>query len=134
MKVFLDSNIPMYVAGRDHPNREPARRLLARVRDGEIEGCTSAEVLQEILHRYHGMGRPDLAAQVYELFVELCTTVLAVTVADVDRARLVLAAATGVSVRDAVHAGVMLNHGIHWIASFDSGFDGVAGLERLDLA
>jgi predicted nucleic acid-binding protein len=52
VKVFIDSNIPMYVAGRDHPLREPARRFLARVRAGEVEGCTSTEVLQEILYRY----------------------------------------------------------------------------------
>lgn len=24
MKVFVDSNIPMYVAGAEHPNRDPA--------------------------------------------------------------------------------------------------------------
>src|SRR4029434_4159304 len=51
MKVFVDSNIPMYVAGRDHPNREPARRVLERARSGDIEACTSTEVLQEILYR-----------------------------------------------------------------------------------
>ncbi len=49
MKVFVDSNIPMYVAGRAHPAREPARRLLERVQRGELEGCTSTEVQQEIL-------------------------------------------------------------------------------------
>ncbi len=64
MRIFIDSNIPMYVAGRDHPCREPARRFLARVQRGEIEGCTSTEVLQEILFRYSGMGRRDMAAQV----------------------------------------------------------------------
>ena len=52
MRVFVDSNIPMYVAGRDHPNREPSKRFLERVRSSEIEACTSTEVLQEILYRY----------------------------------------------------------------------------------
>jgi len=32
VRVFVDSNIPMYVAGRPHPNREPARRFLERMR------------------------------------------------------------------------------------------------------
>ena len=54
MRVFIDSNIPMYVAGRDHPLRDPSRRFLARVQGGEVEGCTSTEVLQEILYRYVG--------------------------------------------------------------------------------
>ena len=32
--MFVDSNVPMYTAGREHPVREPARRFLARVRAG----------------------------------------------------------------------------------------------------
>jgi len=47
--VFVDSNIPMYVAGRDHPLRAPALRLLEQVRAGELDACSSTEVLQEIL-------------------------------------------------------------------------------------
>ena len=81
MKVFIDSNVPMYVAGREHPLREPARRFLARVRDGEVDGCTSTEVLQEILYRYVGLHRVDVALEMYELFVRLCPTVFPVTLA-----------------------------------------------------
>ena len=50
--VFVDSNVPMYVAGREHPLREPARRFLERSRRGEVEICTSTGVLQEIVYRY----------------------------------------------------------------------------------
>jgi len=50
MRVFVDSNVPMYVAGRDHPNRAPARRFLERVRSGEIDACTSTEVLRDAAH------------------------------------------------------------------------------------
>jgi predicted nucleic acid-binding protein len=131
--VFIDSNIPMYVAGRDHPHREPSRRFLARVRSGEIEGCTSTEVLQEILYRYVGLRRTDLAVEVYDLFVKLCSTVFPVTLADTDRARQLVGQDTGVGVRDAVHAAVMLNNDVPSIASFDGGFDRIAGVERLRL-
>ena len=41
--VFIDSNIPMYVAGRQHPNREPSRRFLTAVRQKEIDACTVIE-------------------------------------------------------------------------------------------
>lgn len=57
--VFVDSNVPMYVAGRDHPLRDPARRFLARARAGEVDICTSTEVLQEILYRYAALKRLD---------------------------------------------------------------------------
>lgn len=131
MKVFIDSNIPMYVAGRDHPFREPARRFLERARDGAIEACTSTEVLQEILYRYYALQRADFAHQVYDLFVQLCPTVFAVTLADTDRAKEILSRKLGTAVRDAMHAAVMLNNDIRHIASFDHGFDPIEEIERL---
>jgi hypothetical protein len=133
VKVFVDSNVPMYVAGREHPSREPCRRFLARVRSGEVDGCTSTEVLQEILYRYSALKRFDLAAQVYDLFVRICPTVFAVTLADTDRAKDILSSARGaVSARDAVHAAVMLNNGVDRVATFDAGFDAIAEVERID--
>jgi uncharacterized protein len=131
--VFIDSNIPMYVAGRDHPHREPARRLLARVKRGEIQGCTSVEVLQEILYRYSALRRLDLAREVYDLFVQICPVILSVTLAETDRARDLMAEVQGISAREAIHAAVMFNHEMEWIASFDAGFDRVPGIRRLKL-
>ncbi len=133
MRVFVDSNIPMYVAGGPHEHREPARRFLERVRKGEVDACTSTEVLQEILYRYSSLGRLDLAREVYDLFVEICPVVLDVTLADTDRARDLLCEASGISARDAVHAAVMLNHEVERIATFDAGFDRVPGIRRLRL-
>ncbi len=133
MRIFIDSNIPMYVAGRDHPLRDPSRRFLARVQAGEFEGCTSTEVLQEILYRYVGLRRPELAVEVYDLFVGLCSTVFPVTLADTDRARDLVRDGTSASMRDLVHAAVMLNNDVTKVASFDGGFDQVKGIERLPL-
>jgi predicted nucleic acid-binding protein len=133
LKVFIDSNIPMYVAGGTHPNREPARRLLDRVRLGKIDACSSTEVLQEILYRYSSIGRRDMASEVYELFVEVCPEIFNVTLADTDRARDLVCSGAQVSARDAVHAAVMLNHSVEWIATFDAGFDRVSGVRRLKM-
>ena len=133
MTVFIDSNVPMYVAGGEHPSREPSRRFLDRIRRGELKGCTSTEVLQEILYRYSALGRRQVAREVYDLFVEICPVVLGVTLADTDRARDLLLGVAGISARDAVHAAVMLNHGVEWIASFDRGFDDVPGVRRAEL-
>jgi uncharacterized protein len=128
--IFVDSNIPMYVAGRDHPLREPARRFLARARAGDIDICTSTEVLQEILYRYAALKRRDLAASVYDLFVQLCPVVFPVTLADTDRARTLVAAHESIGVRDAIHAAVMLNNSVTRIATFDEGFDAIDGVTR----
>ena len=120
----------MYVAGRDHPNREPAKRFLQEVRRGHHEAHTSTEVLQEILYRYASLRRLDLAAEVYDLFVQLCPVVLPVTLADTDRAKALVCGKTAASPRDALHAAVMLNNGVPWIATFDDDFDRIAGIKR----
>ena len=133
MRVFVDSNVPMYVAGRDHPLREPARRLMERMRASEVEGCSSTEVLQEILYRYAGLRRRDLAVEVYELFVRLCPVIFPVALADTDRAKDMVKAVPGVGVRDAIHAAVMLNNDVTLVATFDRGFDQVPGVRRIDL-
>jgi predicted nucleic acid-binding protein len=86
--------------------------------------------LQEI-HRYTALGRREVGSQVYDLFVQLCPEVLPITLADTDRARTLLNGVRGISARDALHVGVMLNSGIRQIASFDAGFDGVTGIQRL---
>jgi predicted nucleic acid-binding protein len=131
--IFVDSNVPMYVAGRDHRLREPSRRFLERARAGEIEICTSTEVLQEILYRYAALKRRDLAATVYDLFVQLCPVVFPVTLADTDRARTIIAENDAVTVRDAIHVAVMVNNSVNEIATFDQGFDAFAGVTRIQL-
>jgi uncharacterized protein len=95
-----------------------------------VEGCTSTEVLQEILSRYSALDRRELAREVYDLFVEICPVVFDVTLADTDRARDLLLSVDGISARDAVHAGIMLNHTIEWIATYDHGFDRIPGIQR----
>ena len=133
MRVFIDSNVPMYVAGRDHPLRAAARRLLERARSGEVEACTSTEVLQEILYRYSALGRLDLAREVYDLFVLLCPVVFPVTLADTDTAKELICAGRGIGARDAVHAAVMLNNDVRDIATFDAGFDRIPEVRRVAL-
>jgi len=49
-------------------------------------------------------------------------------------ARDLLCGPDGISARDAVHAAVMLNHAVEWIATFDAGFDKVRGIRRLRMA
>ena len=49
--VFVDSNIPMYVIGGEHPNRSVAQRLVSDAAMAQHRLVTDAEVLQEILHR-----------------------------------------------------------------------------------
>ena len=133
MRVFVDSNIPMYVAGAEHPNKGPATRFLELAADREFDLCTSTEVLQEILFRYTVLGRPELADRVYDLFVALIPEIFEVTLADTDLAKKILLSTPGLSARDAVHAGVMINRDVTAIATFDRGFDRIEGVTRVEL-
>ena len=47
---------------------------------GELDGCTSTEVLQEILYRYSAFERCDLARDVYDSFVQICPVVFSESV------------------------------------------------------
>ncbi len=49
----------------------------------------------------------------------------------VDRAKAIVLSTDSLSARDAIHLAVIQQQGIKQIASFDSGFDGQPGLERL---
>jgi predicted nucleic acid-binding protein len=49
----------------------------------------------------------------------------------VERAKQIVLGYARLSARDAVHLAIMQQHGIEQILSFDSGFDGFPGIERL---
>ena len=66
----------------------------------------------------------------YDLFVQMCPVVLPIELADTDRARRLVSDVPGIGVRDALHAAVMLNHDVTDIATFDTAFDRVSGVQR----
>ena len=129
--IFVDSNIPMYLVGAEHPNKAAARRLLEQaIVDGDAL-ASDAEVLQELLHRYLGIGRRDALGQAWDALLGVVDVVHPIELEDVDRARRLAETAPRLSARDAVHLAVMQRHGITRIMSFDGGFDGIVGIERL---
>jgi len=131
--VFLDANIQTYSAGRDHPMREPSRRILALVADNPDAFVTDAEVLQELLHRYLALRYWPAGRDSIEEFAYLMTDRIEPMLAgDVARAARLADSYPGLSARDLVHAAVMFRVGSSRIATADTGFDLIDGIERLD--
>ena len=129
--IFVDSNVPMYLVGAEHPNKGTARRILERlVSDGSVL-VTSCEVFREILHRYSALRRPDAIDPAFELLRGLVDVVFPIDLADVERARRLMADLEGLSARDALHVAVMKREGVDRVLSFDRGFDRVDELERI---
>ena len=54
-----------------------------------------------------------------------------IDVEDVTRARRLVASAPTLSARHAVHLAVMQRRGITRILTFDAGFSGIVGIERI---
>jgi predicted nucleic acid-binding protein len=129
--IFIDANIPMYLVGRPHPNRDAARRSLEEVvADGEAL-CTDAEVLQEILHRYSAVRRTDRIDPAFDAVLDVVDVVFPIERTDVERARRLLRTTSRLTARDALHLAVMQGRDVGRILSFDAGFDGIPGIIRL---
>ena len=129
--IFVDSNIPMYLVGADHPNKGLARRLLERAVVDNEPLATSVEVLQELLHRYLAIRQRDAIGPAWEAIVGVVDVIHPIEREDVERARRLIGAASSLSARDALHVAVMQRRGINRILSFDTGFDGILGIERI---
>jgi predicted nucleic acid-binding protein len=129
--IFIDSNIPMYLIGAPHPNKDAAIRAIEAVMTKRERMVTSAEVLQEILYRYHRAGRHDLIQPCIKTLKGLVDDIFAVEEQDVLRARDVLLGTPGLSARDAVHVALMERHQVERILSFDLGFDRVKTISRI---
>ena len=127
--IFVDSNVPMYLVGAPHPNRELAADFL---RNWPEEGyVTSAEVYQEILHRYVAIDRRTAIEDAFQLLDELVMYVFPVSRSDVETAREIAAASPELSARDSLHLAVMGVHRVKRIMSFDLDFSARVGVTRL---
>ncbi len=129
--ILLDSNVPMYLIGAEHPHKVDARRLLERVIAENHRLITDAEVLQEILHRYVAINRRDAIQPCFNVVLEIVDEVVPVTLETMSAAREIVIGHPDLTARDAVHLAVMREHGIETILSFDRHFDGIPGVTRL---
>ncbi len=132
MPVFLDSNVFIYAAGAESPNKAACVDLLRRVAAGDLEATTSVEVIQELHHVFRRRGRlaegVGLGREVARLFPGL----LSITRADILRSGDILMTHPQLSPRGALHAATALNNGIVVIVSADVDLDRVDGVTRLD--
>ncbi len=129
--IFVDSNVPMYLVGAAHANKDASQRLLRQLVGRDERLLTDAEAFQEILHRYRAIDRPDAIQAAFDALSAVVDEVLPIEGVDVVRAKEILLARWTLNARDAVHVAVMEHHGISRILSFDKDFDQVPGIERV---
>jgi predicted nucleic acid-binding protein len=129
--IFVDSNIPMYLMGAPHALKADAQRLLERCIAERQRLVTDAEVLQEILHRYVAIDRRDAIQPAFDVLLGVVDQVFPVDRTAVERAKAIVLGHRRLSSRDALHLAVMELQGVRRVMSFDAGFDGFPGIERL---
>ena len=129
--IFVDSNVPMYLIGDDHPHKADAQRLLERLTSDRERLVTDAEVFQELLHRYRAINRPDAIQPAFDVLHTIVDDIFVVDADGVHAAKQVLLERWGLSARDALHVAVMNAHDVTRLLSFDRDFDQVPGIERL---
>jgi len=131
--ILVDANVFMYAAGRQSPQRLPCQRFLEKIVAGQgPAACTDAEVLQEILHRYRSLEVPQLGFQLFDAVAQLGIPILAVTDRSLREARTLLEDYPRLSTRDGIHLGVMREHGIEEVLSYDRGLSQVPWVKRLE--
>jgi predicted nucleic acid-binding protein len=125
--ILIDSNVPMYLVGAEHPNKAAARSLLEVAVARRERLVTDAEVIQEILHRYTAIDRRESIGPAIDALLGVVDEVYPIERDDVTRARdLVLS--SRLTARDAIHVAVMQRHAIARIMTFDRDFAKVPGI------
>ena len=132
--IFIDSNVFMYAAGADHVYKQPSVRVLAAIGAKTLIAAISAEILQEILYRYSSIGLSAKGIALARSMLEYPVNVLSVTAQDLRSTIDLLEQHSQLKPRDAVHIATMRNNKLGRILSADRHFDGIAGIERIDIA
>ena len=110
--IFIDSNIPMYLVGVEHPHKVDAQRLLEQLIAKDERLVADAEVLREILHRYTAIDRKDGIQPAFDAIVGIVDEVFPIEAVDVQQAKTMLAGSRRLSARDALHIAIMERPGI----------------------
>ncbi len=119
----------MYLVGARHPERD---RIAAFIRAHSSESyVTSAEVYQEIVHRYVAIDRRRAIADAFALLDALVEQVFDITGGHARRAHEIALQHRKLSGRDCLHLATMEAHSVTRILSADRAFELWPGIERL---
>ena len=129
--IFVDSNIPMYMIGAEHPNKRAVEGRLTELIRSRERLVTDVEVHQEILHRCVSLDRRDAIQPAFDALEAIVDEVFPVEAREVARAKSLVLERRAISARDAIHVAIMERYGVSRILSFDRGFDGVPGIQRI---
>ena len=121
----------MYLIGAAHPLKDRAKNLLIELVNNKKRLVTSAEVMQEICHRYSALKRLEFLQPAFETMYGLVDHIYPITKEDVEACKTLILGHKQLSARDALHLALMKNLGIKQLLSFDKDFDRVPWIQRI---
>lgn len=122
----------MYSAGGAHPLRDACIAVLELVEADRIEAVTSAEVVQEIFHRFATSERADEGRELASATLDLFSPVLAIDHEVMGRMPDLTRRYASHTARDLIHVATCLRYDIGLILSPDTDFDEVNEVRRVD--
>ncbi len=125
--IFVDTNLFMYAVGRPHPLRNPAQEFFVQANRNSTPLCTSAEVLQELVHAYLPVARIETLDAAMALIRGSRMEVWPLEEEDVTLARQLHEQFSGLSPRDLCHLASCRRRGVSRIKTFDHALRAVSG-------
>ncbi len=116
--IFLDTNVLMYAVGRPHPLRSEAQEFL-ETSIGRTTLCTSAQVLQELVHAYVAVDRLATLDAALRLARNVTAEVWPIEVDDVLMARDLVQTNPGLGARDLLHLACCRRREVIEVKTFD---------------
>lgn len=133
MTVLLDTAVFMYAAGSGHRLQEPARQVLLEAQAGRLDAVISAEVIQEILHRFTGTQRHADGVALAEAALHMFRPVLSIDHGVMHRTTDLARRHPTARARDLVHVATCLAYDLKAIVSPDEDFDRIADVRRIPM-
>jgi hypothetical protein len=118
--IFVDTNVFMYSVGRMHPLRASARRFFEEaVAHPAAQLCTSAEVLQELMHAYLPVRRIETLDAALALAHGVTQEIWSVELADVEVARALMDEHAQLDARDLLHLACCRRRDVSNVQTYD---------------
>jgi uncharacterized protein len=119
--IFVDTNVVMYAVGREHPLRQPAQRFFERglAKESRARLCTSAEVLQELMHAYLPVQRIETLDAALDLVFGAIDEIWSVEADDVRLSRVLVGSHPSLGARDLLHLACCQRRGVKRIKTYD---------------
>jgi predicted nucleic acid-binding protein len=131
-KFFIDTNILMYAAGRNHKYKKPCTKVLYYINNIDYSFYINTETIQEILYRYTKINLKSFGIKLATNVLNLFDSILLLTVEDIYQSINLLEKYNFLISRDALIIANMVNHDIENIISADKVFDKVDEVLRID--